>query len=403
MRVAYVVSRFPVVTETFVVRELGAVDADPGVDIELFALFPPQQAFVHPSAERWVPRAHQPDPAAAVRGSLWWLARAPHRVAGVVGAIVAGYWRSPKRLVKSLVTLPVALGHARRMRALGVDHIHAHFANFPALAAWICARLLGVPYSVTAHAHDIFVDQSNLGRLVDDAAFFVGITEYNRAFLTARSSGRTPIEIVHCGVDTESLGYVERRLEPTGPVRAVCTASLQRQKGHLVLFDALAAPLPGLDRIQLRLIGSGPMEAALRERAAELGLGARVTFLGTLDEAGVAAELAAADLFVLPSVVAPDGQMEGLPVSLMEALAVGLPAIGTSLSGIPELLRRDATCLLATPGDADSLAAALASVLDDPDAAQRRAAAGRALIEDSFRIEVSGARLAELFKGAGPR
>lgn len=404
-RVAYIVSRFPVATETFIVREINRVDAAPDVAVHLFSLFPPDRPFVHPTAERWVPAAHQPDPRAAVGGLLWWALRRPGRLAGAIGSVVRGYWRRPGRLARALVTVPIAAGHARTMRGLDIGHVHAHFANYPALAAWLCGRLLGIPYSVTAHAHDLFVDQSNLGRLVDDAAFVATVSEYNRVFLADMSTqGATPIELVHCGVDLERLAFAERDLPREGPVRLLCIAGLQVKKGHAVLFEALAKPLPGFTRFELDLVGSGPLEDELRAHVDRLGLAGRVRFHGPQSEEQVAQRLAHADALVLPSIVAPNGEMEGLPVAILEALAAGVPAIGTSLSGIPELLRRDATCLLATPGDVTSLAAALRSLLDDPEAARRRARAGRTLVEAEFDIEQTASRMLSLFRAsAGPR
>lgn len=401
MKVAYVVSRFPVVTETFIVREINGVDAAPDADVELFALFPPDQAFIHPAAERWVPVVHQPSPKDAFSGMLWWALRRPARLAQVLAGVARGYWRRPGRLARALVTLPIAAAHARGMQRLGVGHVHAHFANYPALAAWIAGRLLDVPYSVTAHAHDLFVDQSNLVRLVDDAAFVATISEYNRVFIHRLGvDGSTPVRVVHCGVDLERLAFEERAFPAAGPVRLLCVAGLQTKKGHAVLLDALASGLPGFERLELDLVGAGPLEAALRARVVASGLHGKVRFHGALSEDAVAERLAAADALVLPSIVAPNREMEGIPVAIMEALAVGLPVIGTSLSGLPELLRQDATCLLATPGDPTSLAAALRSLLDDHGAARRRARAGRALVEAEFDIDQTVSRMLSLLRAA---
>jgi colanic acid/amylovoran biosynthesis glycosyltransferase len=399
VRVAYVVSRFPVATETFIVRELNEVDADPEIAVDLFALFPPVQAFTHPAAERWVPLAHQPTVGASLAGLLFWAARRPARLATSVAAVVRGYWRRPARLARALATVPIAAGHARTMRRIGAEHVHAHFANYPALAAWLAGRLLDVPYSVTAHAHDLFVDQSNLRRLVDDAAFFATISEYNRAFISRLGvSGGTPIEVVHCGVDLDRLGFRERDLPREGRVRLLCIAGLQEKKGHRVLLDALAMGLPGFERFELELVGTGPLEAGLREHVQAVGLSRRVRLLGGQTEDAVLERLLAADALVLPSVVARDGEMEGIPVAIMEALATGLPAVGTSLSGLPELVRGGATLLLATPGDPVSLATALRALLEDPEAAQARARAGRALVETEFDIRETGRRMVALLR-----
>src|SRR4051794_35850964 len=125
---------------------------------------------------------------------MWWFARRPARMTAVLGSVLAGYWRSPRRLGRSLLTCAAGAAHARSMRPLGIDHVHAHFATYPALAAWVGSRLLDVPYSFTAHAHDIYVDRLNLGTLVRDAKAVAVISEFNEALLIPYArGGATPI------------------------------------------------------------------------------------------------------------------------------------------------------------------------------------------------------------------
>ena len=399
MKVAYLVSRFPIATETFILRELIAVQRELGTDVELMSLFGSRKAFAHPAAAPFVARLRRPGAREALAGVAWALATRPRALAGAVGHVLRAYRRSPDRLARALVTTLIATAHARTAARLQLDHIHAHWANLPALAAWVVQRLTGVSYSITPHAHDIFIDQTNLRSLVDDAAFVVAISEYNRFFLRGHSSGHTPLPVIRYGIDLQRFAFEPKPIPDQGPVRALCVASLAEQKGHRVLFDALALGGPDLERIHLDLVGAGPLRDALAARARELGLGERVTFHGTLDEDAVAERTRAADLVVLPSIVAPNGRQEGLPNVLLEALASGTPAVGTALSGIPELLREDATCLLAMPGDPASLAAALDHVLRHPDAAARRVIAGRALVERDFSIGLAGRRMAGFLRG----
>lgn len=402
MRVAYLVSRFPDPSETFVLREMIAVEHLGGGGVELFSLFPPKHPFVHPDAERWVPRLHRVTTSEAAAALIWWLARRPLRTTGSLCATVAGYWRRPARLARSLVTSAIAAAHARTMQRERIDHIHAHFATYPALAAWFAGRLLEVPYSFTAHAHDIFIDQLNLARLVRDAQAVCVISQFNRDLLARYGAGRdTPAHVVHCGVDPAVYSFSPRAPSPDGPIRAICVATLNELKGHTVLLDALARE--GLERVQLDLVGSGPLEQSLRAHAERLGIAERVHFWGTRSEREVAELLDRAEVFVLASVVAANGQMDGIPVALMEALAAGLPVIASRLSGIPELVRDGETGLLVEPGDPEALAGAFRELLADPDAAIARARNGRRLVEAEFDIARSGAAMLELFAGDGAR
>ncbi|HEY5260816.1 MAG TPA: glycosyltransferase, partial [Solirubrobacteraceae bacterium] len=351
---------------------------------------------------RWVGRAHHVSPLAAAFGTLWWLARRPVRMTRALGSVLVGHWRDPERLGRALVACSVAAAHARSMRRLRIEHVHAHFATYPALAAWLTGRLTGLPYSFTAHAHDIYVDQFHLGTLVREAKAVAVISEFNGAFLAPYGAGTdTSVRLVRCGVVPSAYAFRARALPADGPVRAICVATLNEIKGHATLLQALATGGPELERVSLDLVGGGPLEASLRAKVAALGLDDRVCFHGTRSEDDVARMLDAADVFVLASVVASNGQMDGIPVALMEALAAGLPVIASRLSGIPELVRDGETGLLACPGDAADLANAFRRLLADPDGAIARAQAGRRLIEDEFDIERSADRMLELLGVVG--
>jgi colanic acid/amylovoran biosynthesis glycosyltransferase len=396
MRLAYVVSRFPHASETFIARELAALEDSRGETIDLLALFPPVDSTLHPSAARFAGRLMRPGAREAVAATGWWAVRRPLRLASSLGVVVREHLRSPGLLWRALVTFPLAAAHARAVRRRGVEHVHAHYATYPALSAWICRRLAGTPYSITAHAHDIFVDQSMLRRKLADASFTVTISEFNRRYLS-RFADPERIYVVHAGIDVSAYTFRPRAVPQEGPVRALCVASLQEYKGHAVLLEALAGA-PALERVELELVGSGPLRAELEERVARLGLSPRVRFAGSVPEDVVRSLLERADLLVLPSVVARDGQMEGLPVVLMEALASGVPVVATRLSGVPELVEHERMGLRAAPGDPADLRNALERVVSgrfEPDLAE-----GRALVERSFDVAHSAVGLGHLFESA---
>jgi colanic acid/amylovoran biosynthesis glycosyltransferase len=404
MRVAYLVSRFPHVSETFIAREITAVGAQPELELELRSLFPPKDPTVHPVARPWLARLRRPTPADAVAGVLWWLRRRPFRLAYAVGVIVAAHARHPGRLARALATVPLAVAHARELSLNGVDHVHAHYATYPLLAAWVCGRLVGVPYSFTAHAHDLFVDQSFLRRGMADARFAIAISDFNRQALERYGHG-TPVHVVHCGIDVSTYRFRPRALSAgLRRVRLLCVASLQEYKGHRVLLEALAMG-PELAGVEADLVGDGPLRRQLTQQAERLGLAGRVRFHGSLPEPDVTRLLEHTDLFVLPSVVARDGQMEGIPVALMEALAAGVPVVASRLSGIPELIREGETGLLVPPDSPQDLRLAMARLLAEPMAtSQGRARAGRRLVEREFELRRSAETLARLFRGGpGPQ
>lgn len=397
MRIAYLVSRFPHVSETFIVRELDAVAQREGIEIELLSLYPPVSRTVHPLAEKWVPHLRRPRATEAARAILYWLPRKPLTLLAAVAMVVRGYARRPPSLLRALATLPLAAAHARVLQRARIDHVHAHYATYPALAAWLCRRLTRVPYSITVHAHDIYIEQSLLREKLRDARFVVAISRFNQGFLKPFiDDSDTPLHVVHCGIDTAAYTFTERVRR--GPPTALCVASLQEYKGHQVLLEALTAE--GLEDLRLDLVGEGPLRHELESRARKLGVADRVRFRGGLKEHEVAEALADADMFVLPSIIAPSGQMEGLPVALMEAMAAGVPVVSTRVSGIPELVRDGDTGLLAEPGDAAALAAVMRRTLRDAAGARERARAARRLVEREFDIRDTAAQLAQLLRAA---
>jgi glycosyltransferase involved in cell wall biosynthesis len=299
-------------------------------------------------------------------------------------------------LVRALVTVPLAASQARMLKSSAVEHVHAHYATYPALAAWITRRLAGIEYSFTAHAHDLYVDRHFLARKLADARYAVAVSEYNRRLLAAEGAS-TPVHVVRCGIDVSRYRFRPRVPAPVGPVRALCVASLQEYKGHAILLEALVRGGSALTRVELDLVGDGRLRTALERQAARFGLAHRVRFHGSLTEDEVRVLLDEASLFVMPSKVARDGQMDGLPVALIEALGCGLVIVSTDLSGIPELVEDGVTGFLAQPGDAESLAGALRRALSS-EAALLQPARGRALVEQEYDIARNAHRLSELFR-----
>ncbi|MBP3084348.1 glycosyltransferase [Mycolicibacterium fortuitum] len=393
-QIDYLVSRFPVTSETFIVRELDALSAD-GRQLGLRSLFPSPDPQVHDIARPWVDKLVRPGVGASIAGLLWALIRHPVITSSIFFDVTRGYAARPNLLIRALATIPIATAHARDLHSAGISrHVHAHYATYPALAAWICSRLVGVTYSITIHAHDLYVDQSMLGRKLDGAEFIVTVSDYNRRLLERYTE--TPVHVIHAGINTSAYPFNPRRIPDHGPINALCVASLQEYKGHEVLLRALALGGSVVERIELDLIGDGPLRNELQDLATELGLSSRVRFHGGQSETVVRQALAEADLFVLPSVVAADGQMEGLPVALMEALASGIPTVSTRLSGIPELLIPEQTGFLAVPGDAQSLHDTLEQLLASGPALDEYERAGRHLVEREFDINATTAALRAL-------
>ena len=396
--VAYMVLRFPLITETFVLRELNAVAERVAFPVELFALRPGRGGVVHPMATRWLPVVQIASVAPGCLELMRLAVTRPRVVARVIRDLLLDFSGDPRAQANGVAVVVLAASLMPAIRRRQVTHIHAHFATKPAEAARVLAAFSGVTYSVTAHAYDLFVDTRGLDRRIRGARFVACISEYNRRFLKARGSAGVECPLVHCGVPTKALRRPAHAPSPEA-TRLIMVSSFQPKKGHAVLVEALAGSA-ALRSVRLDLVGTGPLEPAISGLVLAAGLDDRVTFHGDQPEEAVRRMVAASGALVQPSVVAPDGDMDGIPNTLIEAMALGVPVVTTSVSGIPELVIDGVTGLVVEPGDPAALAAALQALIEDPEAARSRADAGLAKVAAEFDIAESAAAMASLLEGA---
>lgn len=312
------------------------------------------------------------------------------RFLGALWNALAGRRESVRVRLAGLWHLAVACHWAGRLAREGapVAHIHSQWIHSGGTVAYFGAWLLGRPYSFTGHATDLFRDRAALADKIRRAAFIVCISEFHRRFYLAEGAREAQLVLVYCGIDTGHFAPVARPRAEGEPFRILASGRLVAKKGFDVLIRACARlAAQGID-VRCTIAGSGPLEDALRAQVAAAGLGDRVALTGeALRQEDIPGFMAGGHAYCLPCVQAPDGDIDGLPQMLMEAMACGLPAVSTDLVGIPDLVRDGETGLLAPPGDAEALAAALARLAADPDLAARLAAAGRAHVEAAFDIE----------------
>jgi glycosyltransferase involved in cell wall biosynthesis len=329
--------------------------------------------------------------------NLGLLAGRPHVWARLLAATVGGTACSPEFLAKSLVVFPIAIGWARQMQRLGVRHIHAHYGTYPALAALLAAEIQGIGFSFTVHAHDLYADNVMLAEKVRRARFVVTISEFNRQWLCALVDSTTAnrVHVVRCGVNVSTYDFRPRRTG-SGRRSLLSVAGLREYKGLAYLIracDLLRSTAPQ-ESFECRIVGDGPERGALERLIRELRLEECVRLLGACEEHVVNDLLAEADTFVLPSVVARNGYMDGIPVALMEAMARGVPVIASQLSGIPELVRDRDTGLLVPPNEAEAIRDAILFCWREPEAATRRATRARTLVEREYNLETNTRELA---------
>ena len=413
-QVAYVVKRFPRASETFIAQEILELERQ-GVAVQVFALRENDCRVEHawlseirapvtvcdgvPLSIAWkwlhVRAAASPEARAAVEDVLMWSFRHPSR-------------RGRHRLAEA-VALAMAVTEAP-------VHLHAHFANEPAFVALLVHRLLGIPFSFTAHAKDVYDElrspEPEVWRLqAAEADFVVTVTECNRRFLHGLLGPRLGSKVLRLynGVDLDRFSAHHEgrpRPKPTGPdspaVRIVTVARLVAKKGLDVLIDALAALERTGPLVVCRVLGDGPERDALVARARERSVSHRVVFEGLVAHQHVVRALAEADLFVLPARVTAGGDRDALPTVLLEAAAQGLPCVSTPVGGIPEIIRHRETGLLVPSNSPLALAQAIAELAGDAILRARLGAGARSRAKALFDLHQNVATLRGWFEPEGP-
>jgi glycosyltransferase involved in cell wall biosynthesis len=403
-KIAYIMTRFPHLPETFILREMSELERQ-GWQVALYPLIHQSQPVIHDEVNHWLPHVrHLPfSSSAVVAANTQALIRTP--------AIYSSGWaktalenrRSPKFLIRSLLLLPKAVYAARLMQQEGIDHIHAHYATYPALVAWLIHRLTKIRYSVTVHAHDIFVERAMLATKLKEADFIVAISHYNREFL-ARTLGpwvKAKTQIVHCGIEPDFYAQsCHQKFDQTGRFEIMSIGSLQPYKGQAHLIQACRLLRDQGIPLRCRIIGGGELQPYLEQMIKEAELEGVVELLGPQPQEEVARLLPTAHCYVQPSVVTPAGKMEGIPVSLMEALACALPVIATNISGIPELVQPEKTGYLVPPADPVALSEMLTAVYYDRDRALSLGKCGQQLVRQEFDLKTNVQKKAALFEKA---
>lgn len=400
---AYVLKGYPRLSETFILNEMLRLE-ELGFRLHIYALRDPGEAVVHAGVSRVAARVdYVPD-------DFW------RSGVALVAANLALFWDRPRRYWRgfreatwrslarrSSSTLKrfaqAAYLVQRHLRAEPAAHLHAHFAHGPATVALYAAALSGTPWSFTAHAKDLYVQEEDFLRSkLERARFAVTCTGFNRARLAAVWGG-TPIHRIYHGVDLEAFAPPPGRADPATPL-ILSVGRLVPKKGFPVLVEALRLLAGRGLRFRCEIAGSGPQKRELHSRIEAAGLADRVHLLGQRSQEELLEHYRSAACMALACEVQADGDRDGIPNVLVEAAAVGVPLVSTRISGIPELVEHGVSGLLVEPSDPRGLAEALAQLLSDRALAGRLARAARERVRQDFDLRSNTRRLGEIFRAA---
>ena len=374
MRIAYVVGSFPTRSETFIMREAAAL-ADSGAEVEVVSLWRPKERveWAHPRVEvrQWPGWSHT---AFRVRS------RAEKRWQSFFASCLFRRWRSS---LSALWWLPRAALLATWLEKQGVERVHAHFANVPSTVGWVAAAMAELPFTFAVHARDVFVEPQFVAEKARAAVRVVACNSAAAARAREMAGEQADkVVLVHHGLPLDQYPFRGRQRSDKPLVLAV--GRLVEKKGFRWLIRALEVLRRRHLGLRCRIIGDGPLRKDLAREAQTFAVADIVDFAGWLPHDQVVAAYRQADVFVAPSVVAADGDRDGLPNVVVEAAAVGVPLVATNVGGLGDLVREGETGLVAEPADPASLARRLEEALSDPDAAYRRAERARAEVEARF-------------------
>ena len=323
--------------------------------------------------------------------ALW---RKPRGVVRLLWWIVTKTLVHPRTFLQSLAIFPMACEWAERLPRAGIAHVHAHFATHATTLAVVVSELAGIPYSFTAHAHAIFVDRALLREKVRGAVFVRTISEFNRRFLETLfpQEARGKVHVVRVGAAIPSGGQA---ILPVLERPVVCIASFKRHKGLFVLLEAMQS----LEGVRCDIVGEGPLRGALLRAIRRNGLADRVRLRPPSETRDALRDAA---VVVQSSVIAPDGQMDGIPLALIDAMAAGKPVVASAISGIPELVTDGESGLLVDPANPRMLAEAIERMLADSVLRARVCARGREKVARQHAADRCSAELIALLDEHNP-
>ena len=402
MKVAYIIGTYPSLTTTFIDREIRTL-RKLGLQIKILSIRMPSSKILHldqydglrESILYLIPTSWF----TFITAHLYFVVFTPLVYFSLLGTLFFGPHPSIYLRIKTFLHFAEGVYAAYLLRGERCDHVHAHFLDRASLVALCVSKFLNRPYSLTAHANDIYVKPMLVEKKIVESKFTVTVSEFNKEHLinTYPTIDAEKIKVLHPWVDTGNF-LPSLKKNKNEVLRILSVGRLVEKKGHQYLIDACHFLQQENLNFECYIIGEGPLRSELEERVIDYGLSKNVRFLGGLPQPEVLMQLDQADLFVLACTIAKDGDRDGMPVALAEAMAMELPVISTDILGLNELVKPDAG-LLVPPNNPKVLAKAVQEIAG-ADVAVRRSMgkAGRNIVIKEFDVNNGIRRLSIFFK-----
>jgi glycosyltransferase involved in cell wall biosynthesis len=400
LSIAYVTQTFPALTQTFIYRETLALENN-GFEIGTYAIWKPDQGTLSQECRHLVDRSFYVFPISwlrFIRAHLYVFLTRPARYMGTLFFVLTRRGEKTKNRFRTFFHFCEAIYLAPEMEKRHVQHIHAHFCINAASIALVLSRLLGVSFSFTAH-NIFFTDRLLLKAKVQEARFIIAISEFSKNYLIRLTIGKDwdKVHIVHCGLSPEDFAPPVPKPANDVPL-LLFVAQLAERKGTPVLVEACRILAGRGAAFRCVIVGDGPQRAFAEKLVEQYGLQGVIELKQAMPQEQVREYLKRTDIFVLPCITASNGDMDGIPVSLMEAMAMEIPTVSTYVSGIPELIKDGQSGLLVREKDHVALADALQRLIEDKDLRMMLGKNGRQRVLQDFNIHKNADQLAALFE-----
>lgn len=404
LKIVYIIGRYPEISTTFIDREIRILQDDVGLEIYPISIrHPLTQAATLPEYDTIRRQTHYLTPVNYLEllwANLFFLVTRPTAFVSTLFYLLGGEHPSLTARITTMAHFQFGILTAFLLRNFKFDHLHAHFIDRAVVIALTVSRLLKRPYSLTAHANSIFVKRILIREKIDQASFAITVSEHNKAHLlnSYPDLEAEKIHILHPWVDTEQF-VPAQQAQSNKTLRLLSVGRLVEKKGHHYLIEAAHRLKQTGIPFECRIVGDGPLYKTLSEKIIQYDLQDCVELMGSQPQTKVITLLREwADVFVLPCVIAKDGDRDGIPVSLAEAMAVGLPVVSTNIVGISELVKEGAG-ILVEAHNTTQLCDALHH-LANLDTANRRemGTKGRKIVEKEFNLVAGTYQLAKFFE-----
>jgi glycosyltransferase involved in cell wall biosynthesis len=401
MRLGYLYSRYPVLSQTFCDMEMLALERQ-GFSLTVGSIHPPLTSIRHPHAGRLLAPVHYAPPPPILR--LW--EEKARKEGRWPQALIDSHHRKYGAGVKAPTRARNASYFAELFKLHRVDHFHVHFANRAAHTALFLKAMAHIPFSVTAHGQDFMADLGNddlLREICDEAEFVAVETEYSRGLMQARCpNAARKIHRVYNGMDLTNFLDPSTSVSNAGPVQILSVGRLVAFKGFEYLIEACEQLRQRSIQFRCEIVGDGPLRKGLQQQIDELRLGSFLTLAGALPQDCVLEKLQRCDIFALASTTDSNGASDVFPTVILEAMASARPVVATALAGIPEAVVDKETGLLVPAGESGLFADALETLCRNAELRTRYGAAGRARVEQHFQVEITVRPLTNLLQKTAP-